>query len=79
MCGSPMDVLEVKNGSAEADNNDILFVLIDLYKSVLVNWISVPIYSFQFLSLSLAASLFLTHSAFSQHICNFSSNSMLIE
>uniref|UniRef100_A0A7N6AWX7 Guanylate cyclase n=1 Tax=Anabas testudineus TaxID=64144 RepID=A0A7N6AWX7_ANATE len=34
MCGSPMDVLEMKNGSVEADSSDILFVLIDLYKSV---------------------------------------------
>ncbi|XP_044034337.1 heat-stable enterotoxin receptor isoform X2 [Siniperca chuatsi] len=31
MCGSPMDVVEVKNGSKEADSSDILFVLIDLY------------------------------------------------
>uniref|UniRef100_A0A3Q1HS74 Guanylate cyclase n=1 Tax=Anabas testudineus TaxID=64144 RepID=A0A3Q1HS74_ANATE len=31
MCGSPMDVLEMKNGSVEADSSDILFVLIDLY------------------------------------------------
>lgn len=34
MCGSPADVLEVKNGSVEADRSDILFILIDLYKSV---------------------------------------------
>lgn len=34
MCGSPMDILEAKNGTAEADNGDILFLLIDLYKSV---------------------------------------------
>ncbi|XP_070782878.1 guanylyl cyclase C [Enoplosus armatus] len=31
MCGSPMDIVEVKNGSKEADSSDILFVLIDLY------------------------------------------------
>ncbi|KAK2820861.1 hypothetical protein Q5P01_023820 [Channa striata] len=31
MCGSPMDVVEMKNGSAEAESSDILFVLIDLY------------------------------------------------
>uniref|UniRef100_A0A8C5GWQ2 Guanylate cyclase n=1 Tax=Gouania willdenowi TaxID=441366 RepID=A0A8C5GWQ2_GOUWI len=31
MCGSPMDLLKVKNGSKEAGNSDILFVLIDLY------------------------------------------------
>lgn len=35
MCGTPMDVMEVKNGSPEADSSDILFILIDLYKSVL--------------------------------------------
>uniref|UniRef100_A0A7N6BD90 Guanylate cyclase n=1 Tax=Anabas testudineus TaxID=64144 RepID=A0A7N6BD90_ANATE len=33
MCGSPMDVLEMKNGSVEADSSDILFVLIDLYNT----------------------------------------------
>ncbi|XP_032358108.1 heat-stable enterotoxin receptor [Etheostoma spectabile] len=31
MCGSPMDVEEVKSGSIEADSNDIIFILIDLY------------------------------------------------
>ncbi|CAN9508980.1 unnamed protein product [Ophioblennius macclurei] len=31
MCGSPLDLLEAKNGSKEADRNDILFILIDLY------------------------------------------------
>uniref|UniRef100_A0A3Q3L8C5 Guanylate cyclase n=1 Tax=Mastacembelus armatus TaxID=205130 RepID=A0A3Q3L8C5_9TELE len=31
ICGSPMDVVEVKNISAEADSSDILFLLIDLY------------------------------------------------
>nr|XP_046232669.1 heat-stable enterotoxin receptor [Scatophagus argus] len=31
ICGSPMDVLELKNGTKEADNSDILFILIDLY------------------------------------------------
>lgn len=47
MCGSPMDVLELKNGSAEADSSDILFVLIDLYKSVnvIALYISVFLYS----------------------------------
>lgn len=35
MCGSPMDILEAKNGTKEADNSDILFLLIDLYKSVI--------------------------------------------
>lgn len=30
-----MDVLEAKKGIKEADNSDILFFLIDLYKSVL--------------------------------------------
>lgn len=34
MCGSPMDILEAKNGTKEADSSDILFLLIDLYKSV---------------------------------------------
>ncbi|XP_031698926.1 heat-stable enterotoxin receptor isoform X1 [Anarrhichthys ocellatus] len=31
MCGSPLDVVEAKTGSKEADNSDILFILIDLY------------------------------------------------
>ncbi|KAF3704659.1 Heat-stable enterotoxin receptor [Channa argus] len=31
ICGSPMDIMEVKNGSMEADSRDILFILIDLY------------------------------------------------
>lgn len=35
MCGSPKDILEAKNGTKEADNSDILFLLIDLYKSVI--------------------------------------------
>lgn len=30
-----MDILEAKNGTEEADNSDILFLLIDLFKSVL--------------------------------------------
>lgn len=34
MCGSPQDILEAKNGTEGADKNDILFLLIDLYKSV---------------------------------------------
>ena len=34
-CGSPADMQEMKNNTVEANNNDILFVLIDLYKSVL--------------------------------------------
>lgn len=34
MCGSPADVEKVKTGVPEADNGDILFFLIDLYKSV---------------------------------------------
>uniref|UniRef100_A0A3B3ZKP8 Guanylate cyclase n=1 Tax=Periophthalmus magnuspinnatus TaxID=409849 RepID=A0A3B3ZKP8_9GOBI len=34
MCGSPADVEEAKRGIPEADNSDILFFLIDLYKSV---------------------------------------------
>lgn len=34
MCGSPTDLLVAKNGSKEADSPDILFLLIDLYKSV---------------------------------------------
>ncbi|XP_035525886.1 heat-stable enterotoxin receptor [Morone saxatilis] len=33
-CGSPMDILEVKNGTKEADNSDILFILIDLYNDI---------------------------------------------
>lgn len=44
ICGSPMDVLEAKKGIKEADNSDILFFLIDLYKSVLfINLISFSI------------------------------------
>lgn len=35
MCGSPQDILEAKNGTKEADNSDVLFLLIDLYKSVI--------------------------------------------
>ncbi|CAG04505.1 unnamed protein product, partial [Tetraodon nigroviridis] len=31
MCGSPLDLLEAKNGSKEADSSEILFLLIDLY------------------------------------------------
>ncbi|KAM9773327.1 guanylyl cyclase C [Syngnathus typhle] len=31
MCGSVKDVVEMKNLSAEADSNEILFILIDLY------------------------------------------------
>ncbi|XP_054455023.1 guanylyl cyclase C [Anoplopoma fimbria] len=31
MCGSPVDVEEVKKGSKVADSSDILFILIDLY------------------------------------------------
>ncbi|XP_028990788.1 guanylyl cyclase C isoform X2 [Betta splendens] len=31
ICGSPEDVLEMKNGTAETDSSDVLFVLIDLY------------------------------------------------
>lgn len=34
LCGSPTDLKEVKNISDAADNLDILFILIDLYKSV---------------------------------------------
>lgn len=37
MCGSPRDLLEAKNGNKEADSSDILFLLIDLYKSVFRN------------------------------------------
>lgn len=35
MCGSPADIVEAKNGIKEADSSEILFILIDLYKSVL--------------------------------------------
>ncbi|XP_029933944.1 heat-stable enterotoxin receptor [Myripristis murdjan] len=31
ICGSPEDVVEVKNGSKEADTGEVLFILIDLY------------------------------------------------
>lgn len=43
MCGSPMDVLEVKNSIPEADSSDILFVLIDLYNDqYYINTSSLP-------------------------------------
>ncbi|XP_056152809.1 guanylyl cyclase C [Lampris incognitus] len=31
VCGSPNDLLEVKNGSVEADSKEVVFILIDLY------------------------------------------------
>ncbi|XP_039472193.1 heat-stable enterotoxin receptor [Oreochromis aureus] len=34
MCGSPMDLVEIKNGSKAADSSDIVFILIDLYSDV---------------------------------------------
>ncbi|XP_045924419.1 heat-stable enterotoxin receptor [Micropterus dolomieu] len=34
MCGSPMDVVEMKNECKKADDSDILFILIDLYNDV---------------------------------------------
>ncbi|MED6251946.1 hypothetical protein ATANTOWER_004981, partial [Ataeniobius toweri] len=34
VCGSVMDLLEVKNGSKAADSSDFLFILIDLYNDV---------------------------------------------
>ncbi|XP_037547260.1 heat-stable enterotoxin receptor [Nematolebias whitei] len=34
ICGSPMDLLEVKNGSKAADSSSFLFVLIDLYNDI---------------------------------------------
>lgn len=42
MCGSPMDLLGAKNGTQEADSSDILFLLIDLYKSVFCNRCLLP-------------------------------------
>lgn len=42
MCGSPMDLLGAKNGTKEADSSDILFLLIDLYKSVFCNRCLLP-------------------------------------
>lgn len=52
MCGSPMDLVEIKNGSKAADSSDIAFILIDLYRLVLLNHFnSVPIYSTCFLFL----------------------------
>lgn len=52
MCGSPMDLVEIKNGSKAADSSDIAFILIDLYRLVLLNhFTSVPIYSTCFLFL----------------------------
>ncbi|XP_060884802.1 guanylyl cyclase C isoform X1 [Labrus mixtus] len=37
ICGSPQDVIEVKNGSKEADSSEILFLLIDLYNDIYYN------------------------------------------
>ncbi|CAG5910418.1 unnamed protein product [Menidia menidia] len=34
MCGSPMDLLQLKNGSQVADSSDIVFILIDLYNDI---------------------------------------------
>ncbi|GAA6219961.1 heat-stable enterotoxin receptor-like [Lates japonicus] len=43
MCGSPMDLIEVKNGSKEADSSDVLFVLIDLFNDkYYINTTSLP-------------------------------------
>ncbi|KAM3592831.1 uncharacterized protein V6R79_026092 [Siganus canaliculatus] len=43
MCGSPADVLEVKNGSIKADSSDIVFILIDLYNDkYYINTTSLP-------------------------------------
>ncbi|XP_070707479.1 guanylyl cyclase C [Pempheris klunzingeri] len=42
MCGSPMDVVEMKNGSKEADSSDILFILIDLYNDKYYSTQSLP-------------------------------------
>ncbi|KAG7507192.1 heat-stable enterotoxin receptor-like [Solea senegalensis] len=43
MCGSPKDVLEVKHNIPEADNSEILFILIDLYNDeYYVNKTSLP-------------------------------------
>ncbi|KAK7939976.1 hypothetical protein WMY93_003302 [Mugilogobius chulae] len=43
MCGSPADVEEAKRGIPEADNNDILFFLIDLYNDeYYINKTSMP-------------------------------------
>ncbi|XP_034563288.1 LOW QUALITY PROTEIN: heat-stable enterotoxin receptor [Notolabrus celidotus] len=42
MCGSPQDVIDVKNGSKEADGSDILFLLIDLYNDIYYNTLSQP-------------------------------------
>lgn len=44
MCGSPTDLLEAKNGTKDADSSDILFLLIDLYKSVVYDcWYSLSL------------------------------------
>lgn len=52
MCGSPMDLVEIKNGSKAADSSDIVFILIDLYRLVLLNYFTlVPLYSTCFLNL----------------------------
>ncbi|XP_039990328.1 heat-stable enterotoxin receptor [Xiphias gladius] len=43
MCGSPMDIVEVKNGSTEADSSENLFILIDLYNDkYYINATSLP-------------------------------------
>ncbi|XP_074519446.1 guanylyl cyclase C [Halichoeres trimaculatus] len=42
MCGSPQDLIEVKNGSEEADSSEIVFLLIDLYNDVYYNTLPPP-------------------------------------
>ncbi|XP_040922655.1 heat-stable enterotoxin receptor [Toxotes jaculatrix] len=43
MCGSPMDIVEVKSGSPEADSSNNLFILIDLYNDkYYINTTSLP-------------------------------------
>uniref|UniRef100_A0A665UCD6 Guanylate cyclase n=1 Tax=Echeneis naucrates TaxID=173247 RepID=A0A665UCD6_ECHNA len=43
MCGSPMDIVEVKDGSKDADSSNNLFILIDLYNDkYYVNTTSLP-------------------------------------
>lgn len=63
ICGSPEELLELKNGSKEADSSDLLFILIDLYKSVTSSF---DPFSSQ---TSICPDFFLTFSSFVGLIC----------
>ncbi|CAJ1080629.1 LOW QUALITY PROTEIN: heat-stable enterotoxin receptor [Xyrichtys novacula] len=42
ICGSPKDLIEVKNSSKELDTSDVVFILIDLYNDVYYKTLSQP-------------------------------------